>query len=286
MFKEIAVEPAAVATSYRDFSYITEKFGIAEGRLIAAFPSKWKRFVYQEAQARLKGTAELSRLEVRLRALADDTFLARGRPGEGCAENWLAAALAEHRREPFDGIITNAQVDGPFFVAAIDLDGEHPVMRPNRQWHIQREAVVMAACCGPLLARAQHVKLVDPHFDPGTTRFRRPLVEFVKLTRPGVRIDIFRGDNADAAYIEQKLREALAGALPPGAEVRVFMRPQDALHNRYVLTDAGGMYFLTGLDDQGQGGLTTDEVGLLEADVWSVQWSRYSGDDPIARWLG
>jgi hypothetical protein len=284
MFKEIAVEPAAVATSYRDFSYIIEKFGITEGRLIAAFPSKWKRYVYQAAQAKLRGTTELSKLEVRLKALTDETFSARSRPGEGCAENWIGAALAEHQREPFDGIIASSRVEAPFVVAAADLDGEHALMAPNRQWHIQRDAAAMARCCTPLLERAKHVKLVDPYFDPGNSRFRRPLVEFVKRMRPGVRIDIFRGDNTDPGYIGQRFQDELAGVVPAGTEVRLFMMPQDIMHNRYILTGAGGLYFLTGLDDRGYGANDTDEVGLLETTVWSVQWDRYSGDAPVHCW--
>lgn len=105
MFKEIAVEPAAVAVSDLQFRYIVEKFGIAEGRLIAAFPSKWKRFVYEAAQAKLRGTAELSKIEVRLRGLTDDFFYFQGRPGDGCSQNWLEAAMIEHERAPFDAII-------------------------------------------------------------------------------------------------------------------------------------------------------------------------------------
>ena len=95
MFKEIAIEPGAVAASDLQFRYIIEKFGVAEGRLIAAFPSKWKKFVYQAAQAKLRGTTELSKIEVRLRNLTDEIFYFRGRPGDGCAQNWLAAALTE-----------------------------------------------------------------------------------------------------------------------------------------------------------------------------------------------
>lgn len=66
MFKEIALDPAAVTTSYRDFSYLVEKFGISEGRLIAAFPSKWKRYVFEAAQRRLHGI-ELKRIVERLK---------------------------------------------------------------------------------------------------------------------------------------------------------------------------------------------------------------------------
>lgn len=56
------------------------------------------------------------------------------------------------------------------------------------------------------------------------------------------------------------------------------------MHNRFVLTEAGGLYFLTGLDDKGQGEKTTDQVGLLDPEVWALQWERHSSDHPVASW--
>lgn len=283
MFKEIAVDPAAVATSYRDFSYIVEKFGISEGRLIAAFPRCWKKLVHDAARGRLHGI-ELKRLVERLNSLAKDYFLSRGRPGDGCAENWVAAAIAEHKRLPFDAIFAaSADPDG-VAVLAQDLDATHPSLQPNRQWHIERTAEVMAKCLAPLLASASHIKLVDPHFDANNARHRRPLVEFLKNIRPGTRVDIFSGDRKGEAHLCLGIERALQEACPVGVEVQLYLWPQATLHNRYVLTHGGGMFFSTGLDDHDGGEVLTDEVGVLERSIWSVQWEKYSGDDPVASW--
>lgn len=284
MFKEIAVDPTAVAVSDLQFRYIVEKFGIAEGRLIAAFPSKWRRFVYQAAQAKLRGTAELSKIEVRLRGLTDDHFFFRGRPGEGCAQNWLAAALTEHEREPFDAIIA-AEGEGSGAVVPVhELDGKHPCLLPNRQWHIERNAEVMAQCCAPLLRSASHVKLIDPHLDANNGRHRRPLMEFLRCVKHGARVDVFTGDRKDAGHLCGGIQGAIQESRVVGVEVRLFLRPQATLHNRYVLTQGGGLFFSTGLDDHDDGENRTDEVGVLESAIWSVQWEKYSGDDQVACW--
>jgi hypothetical protein len=142
----------------------------------------------------------------------------------------------------------------------------------------------MASCCAPLLASAKHVKFIDPYFDAGHSRFRRPFHEFLKLVRPGVRVDLFRNDGQDTTFIADRIEAALQGVLHEGCEVRLFILPEAKMHNRYVLTEAGGVYFLTGLDDKGHDGVETDEVGLLDPNVWKVQWDRYSGDDPVAIW--
>ncbi len=284
MFKEIAVEPAAVAASDLQFRYIIEKFGVAEGRLIAAFPSKWKRFVYQAAQARLRGTAELSKIEVRLRGLTDDFFYFRGRPGDGCAQNWLAAAETENERLPFDAIIA-AEGDGCGAVVPVrELDATHPCLQPNRQWHIERTAEAMSQCCAPLLRAGSHIKLIDPHLDANNGRHRRPLVAFLKCVKPGARVDVFCGDAKGPEHLRRGIERALAEARPEGVEVRLYLRSQATLHNRYVLTQGGGLFFSTGLDDHDDSENRTDEVGVLEPAIWYVQWHKYSGDDPFACW--
>lgn len=284
MFKEIAIDPAAVASSYRDFAYIIEKFGIPEGRLIAAFPSKWKRFVYQAAQKRLRGTTDLSRLEVRLGALHDETFYWRGRPGDGCAEDWLGAAIAEHARNPFDAIIAATRAEESAVVAASDLDGQHPCLHPNRQWHIDRDAEVMAGCCAPLLSRAQHVKLIDPYFDLNQARFCRPFKAILSHVQPGTEIEVFRGNNFGGDFAQHSLRKLLDTVRPHGVKVAIFFLPQREMHNRFVLTEAGGLVFKTGLDDKDDGELTTDLVTVLERDVWAVEWAKFTGDEPVATW--
>ena len=284
MFKEIAIEPAAVASSYMDFKNIIEKFGISEGRLIAAFPSNWKSQVYEAAKARLSGTTDLSRLEIRLGKLTKGSFYRRSRQGNGCSKDWLTAAIAEHARLPFDAIISAASSESPMVFAAGELDNKHHCLQPNRQWHIDRDATVMASCCAYLLSSARHIKLVDPHFDLNKARYRRPFAEFLKHVQPGATIDVFRGDNYGPASAAQHLTAVLNTIRPVGVQVRMFFQPQSPMHNRYVLTNAGGLYFQTGLDDKDHGDCVTDEVGLLEHDVWQVQWDRYEGIGPVAVW--
>lgn len=285
MFKEIAIDPAAVSTSYRDFSYIVEKFGVSEGRLIAAFPSKWKRSVFEAAQVRLRGTVDLKRIEERLHKLPPEVLWFRGRPGEGCKHDWLAAAVVEHRRQPFEAIVAAKSLDEPGVVFASELDGEHPSFRPNRQRHVRRDAFSMSECCGPVLTDALHIKLVDPHFDAGAARFRRPFLEFLRRARPGARVDIFRGDREDVAHLVRRLNQTLSDKKPEGVEVRLFLRPQDSMHNRFVLSEIGGLAFQIGLDDQDGGDRHEDLVTLLEPVPWGVEWQIYQGDDSIAHWV-
>lgn len=280
MFKEIAVDPAAVAASYMQFNHIIDRFGIPEGRLIAAFPSRWKRLVYDAANAQLKGHLDLKRIEERLNKLPKTTLLSRERPGQGCAENWLLAAINEHQRLPFDAVVTATEVRAPGFLQPADVSIEHPSFAANRQWHVRREAVPMADCCSPLWPSSTHIKLVDPHFDASSSRFKRPFLEFIRRVKPGTTVDVFRGDEIGTNRYVDGVQGALQGITLSGIVLRLFVRPQQPMHNRFVLTSAGGVSFQIGLDEDTTGGERPEDiVTILQNDVWCREWNTYTGDD-------
>jgi hypothetical protein len=51
----------------------------------------------------------------------------------------------------------------------------------------------------------------------------------------------------------------------------------EKLHNRYILTDLGGVSFGVGLDE-GKAG-ETDDLLLLPRTQYERRWSQYAGDD-------
>lgn len=283
MFKEIAVDPAAVAASYPQFNHIMDRFGVPEGRLIAAFPKDWKRLVYEAATTQLKGHLDLKKIEERLHKLPKTTLLRRSRPGQGCAENWIRAAVDEHRRLPFDAVVAAAEVGEPGFLQASDVSVDHPSFAANRQWHVRRDPVSMADCFGPLWTSSSHIKLVDPHFDAGARRFKRPFLEFMRRVEPGTTVDVFRGDRIDPEQYVAGVQRALEELAPGGVLVRLFVRPQDPMHNRFVMSSAGGVSFQIGLDDDATGERPEDIVTVLQGDVWHREWATYSGDDCLSR---
>ena len=51
----------------------------------------------------------------------------------------------------------------------------------------------------------------------------------------------------------------------------------EALHNRYILTDVGGLQFAYGLDEK-RG--TYDDLSVLGADSYLMRWSQYANGAP------
>ena len=52
----------------------------------------------------------------------------------------------------------------------------------------------------------------------------------------------------------------------------------ERLHNRYILTDLGGVTFGIGLDEGADGG--TDDLALMGRGQYELRWSQYVGNPP------
>lgn len=283
MIKEFALEPDVLATSFRDFTYFIEKFGVSQGRLISKFPGNWKKLVYQAAQASLRGSSELSRIEVRLRAVSDDVLFAAVRAGGDGTQPWINRAVAEHGHQPFNAIIArgNHVVHADVLVAA-DLDETDARFQASGQRHITRTATEIVGCVRLLLSAAKTVKLVDPHFNPSKPRWRRMLVNVLTALsnngQTGVTLEIHRAENALPGNLKPFFDPIIPGICPAEVAVEVFLHPEAAMHNRFILTNIGGASYQTGLDDNEDGNSTPEDVvTLLAPDVFGKEWGTYSG---------
>jgi len=282
MIKEFAFEPEAITTSYRDFCYFTEKFGVSQGRVISEFPSKWKRKVCDSALATHKGSVECSRIIERLKMLGKEVVFNSGRKCLDGNIAWIDQALNEHANRPFSAIIasSNPTANTEVLVAS-ELDDSVVRFKATDQKHITRTAVEIVDCVELLLGSAKIVKLIDPHFDPSKKRWRR-MLELVlsALSSNGqadVTLEIHRADNALPGNIKNYFNSSIPGIRPAGITVHVFLHPETSMHNRFILTHLGGASYHTGLDDNEDGNSTpTDLVSLLASDILAKEWDTYS----------
>lgn len=281
MIKEFALEPEAITASYRDFCYFTEKFGVHQGRVIAEFPSKWLKMVYESAQQKHAGKVELNKIVERLEMLKKQIVLNSGRPGGDGNKDWMDRAIDEHARQPFSAIIARINPLHPEVLVAADLDDSDARFYAIGQRHIIRTAVQIVDCVCLLLKASKTVKLIDPHFDPTKARWRRMLAHILNALasngQTGVTLEIHRADNALAGNLKNLFDSRVPDMRPAGITVQVFLHPDEAMHNRFILTNVGGASFHTGLDDNEDGNSTsTDLVSLLAPDTFAMEWTHYS----------
>jgi len=281
MLKEFALEPEAIATwaSFKDF---IDKFGISKGRVIAAFPRKWRQAVLRAAQAQSRDV-ERAKIEEKLRRLEGLVLLDRERPSGDGSLPWLDRALLEHGRLQFDGIIVQArQKPHPVVLTTDEVDDDPPLFHAMGQKHIQRTAEEIVGCVALLVSCAQTIKLVDPHFKANEPRWKRPLMRLLKLLRDqrrtGVTIEVHRADNALHENIRRYFESTITRILPSDVGLSVFLHPEKSMHNRFILTDRGGASYQTGLDDNEEGNSSEkDLVVLLEPHTFEDEWRVYSG---------
>lgn len=289
MFKEFAIDPTAIVSSYRDLVYVLEKFGMHQGRLISEFPGNWRKSCFETAHEKHQGKVELSRIIECLSQLRNrkDIFLSKGRAGDYHGQKWIEAALHAHQKEPFDFIVSeHAQVD-PLVIALNEFDGSNPCLADNRQWTIRRDALSIAGVVGSFAKFSSKLKIIDPHFDVGASRYRRPFEEILQSAcNASSVIDIFRSDRKGPADLCPAMNRIALMANQKGISIRLFLRPAGTMHNRYVMTDRGGVTFSTGLDDDDFGiGTSHDDVTLLDPLIRMAKWNEYDDQVPVAEWL-
>jgi hypothetical protein len=284
MIHEFALDPGLL-DNWERFRYLTEKFSVCQGRLISRFPKRWKAMVY-EAASRVSDI-ERKRIEVRLQGI-DEKMLARTHQWDS-SQDWLLNAESEHGRQPFHAIIAHANPHGHNSVLSYDdLDEVTPLWATERERIVSRDASVLAAAVSPLVRAAKSVIFIDPHFDPYKARVRNTLKAFLEeclIGRVGLTLErtefhtTFKPEIGD--FAGECLRQ-FPQRIPTGISLRIVRWRErvggDGLHNRYILTERGGVRLAWGLDEGSPA--QTDDISLLEPGVYDTRWAQYCSDQP------
>ncbi len=262
MIYEYALEPALL-NNWEDFRYFTEKFGFFQGRFISRYPRRWKKMVI----ASLSETGpKRTKMVERIRKL-DDRMLTR--PHEWKPEkDWLTNAEAEHGRRLFRAILAK---DNPRrhddVLLGGDVEDDTPLFKIEGNITIPRSAREIATLVAPVLQHAEEILLIDSNFGPENPRHRHLMKKFLAAaisgrgTSPLKRVEIHLKEKAiknkeqSAAFFRSQALEKLPRLIPECMNVRLVRwsdgDSNDRFHNRFILTDRGGLQFGDGLDDGG-----------------------------------
>jgi hypothetical protein len=285
MIKEFALDPDAITSSYREFCYFTEKFGVSQGRVISSFPKKWRKMVCDSALREHKGKVEFSKIVERLNRFGNDIVFDTGRPsGEG-SQTWIDRALVEHARKPFAAIISATAIDHPDVLLKDEIDEENPRFKTSRQLAIPRTAQALIGCAEFLIRHAKIIKLVDPHFDPSKSRYHRPLEQICALLAGSKAIiEVHRSNEIASDELIRRFQQHIS-ILPSGVEMQLYIYEKAQMHNRFIITKCGGLIYGVGLCDNEEGGGAPDEeVILMERAVRNTRWNDYGKISPVAVW--
>lgn len=295
MIHEYAIDPELIIAwgkDRKDCRYFFNEFGLGTSRFMADFPNlkKWRK-QFRQAWA-TAGDNEKTRIEELFKRITEKRV---HRLDEDYDPNrtWLENAEEENRRHSFQAILS---VDNPrdhdqvLSATALDsLRDDHPLWHVKSQSSCARQAQEMADLLSPLLINCSELHFIDPHFGPQNARHRRPLAKFLEKVAhlrqrrlPIERIIMHTAatdKSSEASFFRQVCEQQLPALIPEGLQLELKRWQQtsggEKLHNRYILTDIGGVKIDPGLDE-GQDG-ESFEVILLERNPYEKQWNDYVG---------
>lgn len=306
MIFEYALDPKLVCTwtDRATCSFFKGQFGIEHGRLVSRYPKRWKKFVWNAYQKSKKSRpqtdkerAQIQREESNLTELLQrigEIMIRRHMSDWDKNNSWLNNALSEYEHFPFHAIITQSNPNNmSFILTQNDLYEEKcSLWETNRGITIKRKAKDMAKIVSPMLRNCQVAIFIDPYFRANKRKWQRTLKEFfnelsTKHSKPSLlRIEVHASSEVNKdlspAWFQNECMKYMANCIPKGLNVlfkRWKQKPDgEKLHNRYILTDIGGVSFSIGLDEGDEG--ETDDVKLLDIEPYKLRWSQYASSIP------
>jgi hypothetical protein len=248
-------------------------------------------------------------IEVLLRHLRESGTRRTGRLLDG--EQWLDAANREHDQFPFGGILVRSSPAATAHVVGVDRLGEEecPTWSPPAP-PVVRDGKELAKALAPLLRCAAKVRFVDPYFDPDDPSFFEPMAEYLLVAQrrrnvADLQIQLHFTIHPDEVRRESELhhrqltegevaRNKLAACerrlgplLRAGVGIRAFAWRQGSggfeMHNRYVLSEVGGVAVQTGLDQHIRGKRQTDDLTILSKEQHETRWAEFCPEGNVYR---
>lgn len=285
MLFECAIEPEvilAAARSRRDARDFVREFSIGQPNVISDYPAfkKLKSLLRTAIPTDLDDN-DLLRLDELIAFMRDARRVQRS-GGYDRAMPWANNIGVEADRVGFDHLLTTAPHSG-LDCCTLDQLCDDRLGHP-RQHLVPRTADELAAAIKNMLRLATRIVFVDPYFRDSRDAWQ-PFVRFVQAATEGgpadqVEIEVLFNANANGApsatHLAEKFRReqaALLAKCSPTFKAIAEQQNHEKLHNRYVLTDIGGVSFGVGL--AAQDSAHRDDVTLLEEEPYTLRWRQY-----------
>jgi hypothetical protein len=200
---------------------------------------------------------------------------------------WLVNAEKEDLRVPFHVIFARDNPSGNARVITANgvASGQATSWAAPNSTPVERTADALANCFAPMLRCAKKIIIVDPYFRATKPEFNRSLAAFMKfMVGRGLQItvELHTADRDDAppfSSFKTECERYLPKLIPTGISVcvrRWKQRPGgEGLHNRFILTDIGGVFLGWGTAEGDTG--RTDDIARLSAEHCRIRLEQYQG---------
>ncbi len=314
MIYEYALDPALVVDwVISELAVYARQFGLDQRRLVSDFPKNWEGHVYGELYNRFDDTsvefqnAQLD-LPYYMQCLTEGMVK---RDTELLSGDWINAVIAEHAIRPFYGIFCSKNDSVCLSKEMFTENDINDIKKQNIHWWLptikptRKSAIEIADFLRPLLQASSKIYIVDPYFDfdPNRPRFESTLSEIInqaiKLPRAVCcipLITIITGvernnrnhqlTDQEAENFAKNIEERAKRHLPKelkNLDIKINlvvlknMPKNDPLHNRYILTDIGGVIIPFGTDDYDREleHNATDDLVPMPIGIYKARWKQY-----------
>lgn len=276
MIKIFTLDPSSIR-SIEDIYELLSHFGIEKYRLLWRFPGKWNTLLRENLKSKFK-SRERKRAYLLLEKLSDFIIeipenIVKDEDSI-TLESWILKADELYSMHKHNGIISNKNPNSKPYIKSIDELKSWEEFNTSDCSRVKRVSAEMANCAAPLLYGARQIHFVDPYFQLLGDKHIRPLEEFIKLVFSDLRnqnnVELYyhTGDSVQGENIELKLKPIFENLLPANTTIKIVRWPDDSLHNRFILTDIGGISFGIGLDDWDNGNhIEFDDISTITKEI-------------------
>jgi len=282
MIYEYALEPELVATwgTKQNSIIYSSAFGFGQGRAVSNYPKKWSRMVYSCARG---SEMEIKRLVELLKRIEENMIKRRDPIYDGDRRSWIENALLEHKRYPFFAIMAKNNLNHLSQIICEDdlADSPCPSWDIPHGITVNRNAAEMAATINMMLGRCRWVKFIDPYLSRIKWGHKQSMMAFLRILgteRPVGPLEFIEIHTDEKGPSLEFLKDFYEEIIPAGLTVTLFQWKEipggQRLHNRYILTDLGGVSFHNGLD-AGEDG-ETDDITRLDYEQYRLHCTQYN----------
>ena len=282
MIYEYAISPALFNSEDRIALFATS-LGMEHGHLVSDYPKgQWEQLVRQVIKNSSQGDAQRKTwMECLISLRKQGVVISRMSPTWDSGKTWVDNAVDEHQRSVFRAIVNDKPHPACHEVVSIGVPlATSALWGVKGSQHVARQASVMVDQMKGLLDLSRSVVLIDRNFliDGRFTNVLSRLAAYMANGKKGPRVTqikyVVSDLNFQPAELEKRCNETLPALLPRGVSVKFFIKQKSKLHDRFVLTELGGLDFGKGLDE-GQGVALVKRLGH---DAWTKEWGEWDKD--------
>ena len=279
---DYALEPELVAkcppSLWRYFK-IEKNFSWDAGFVVVLYPNNWNTLI----KKLVKDRRQFDLLQELIK-----TWPKVVRPASSWHHHtWLENA-EEENFYPFHAILALCNPRRKANVASVkDIDSKASLWRSNPPPSItvNRTAASMTACIKPMLRYAKRIRFIDPHFDPSDRQYKTSLCNFLRIIcysgRSGsVELEYHAsadGSGDDWTTFEGACQTNLSCLIPKGFSITIRRwwnkSGGERFHNRYILTDIGGVHFGNSIKEEPKGIDTISRLSSIDSLKWNAKYS-------------